>query len=110
MAVMHALLASGGITVGGNRAVQHAQLDFDHMIVEYRAGEKHALSDKVRDEAVGRAVVQVVGSVPLVDATFMHDADLVGHGKGFMLVVCDQQRSDVFMLEDVAHFQREFLA
>jgi hypothetical protein len=55
-------------------------------------------------------VVEVVRRVPLLDAAFAHDADHVGDGEGFVLVVRDQDRRHPGAFEDVAHFQRQAFA
>ena len=62
-------------------ALQHAELDLELAGVQRLCREEHALADEVGDEAVGRAVVQVVRRVPLLDATLVQDADLVGDGE-----------------------------
>ena len=56
-----------------------------------RGPGKHTVADEVGDKAGGRAVVQRVGVVPLVQRAFVHDADHVANGKGFQLVVRDEQ-------------------
>ena len=40
----------------------------------------------------------------------MHDADLVGHGEGLVLVVSDKDGGHALALQDLAHFQRKALA
>jgi hypothetical protein len=77
---------------------------------EHLAAQERALADEVGDEAVGRAVVQVVGRVPLLDAALVHDADLVGDREGLVLVVGDQDRGGAGGLDDVAHFVGQALA
>jgi hypothetical protein len=72
--------------------------------------QEHALADEVGDETVGGAVVEVVGAVPLHDAALVHDADLVGHGEGLVLIVGHQHRGGAARLDDLAHLQRQALA
>ena len=53
---------------------------------------EHAVADEVGDEARGRAVVQRVRVVPLVQPALVHHADRVADGEGLQLVVRDEQR------------------
>jgi hypothetical protein len=55
-------------------------------------------------------VVQAIRTIPLLNDAGGHDADLVGHGKGFVLIVGDQHRGNVLALENVTHFERQALA
>jgi hypothetical protein len=71
---------------------------------------QHALADEIGDEAVGRPVIEVVGHIPLLDAALVHDADLVGHGEGFVLVVGDHDRGHALALQDLAHLDRQAFA
>ena len=71
---------------------------------------QHALADEVGDEAVGRTVIEVVWHIPLLDLAFVHDADLVGHGKSLVLVVGDEDRGRPLALEDFPDFERQPLA
>ena len=54
------------------------------------AGQQYALADKAGHIAVGGCVVEGVGVCPLLQAALVHYADLVAHGKGFLLVVGNQ--------------------
>ena len=73
--------------------------------VQHLCRQEHALADEVGDEAVRRAVVEVVGRVPLLDAAFVQDPDLVGHREGLVLVVRDQHRGGAGGLDDVAQLR-----
>ena len=86
----------------GRGAVQHAQLHADVLAAFHRARQEGALADKVGHEAVGRLVVQVVGTGPLLDVPAGHDADLVGDGEGLVLVVRDQQGGGAGGLQQLA--------
>jgi hypothetical protein len=48
-------------------------------------------------------VIELVRGIPLLDAAVVHDADLVGERKRFVLVVRDQDRRGSARLDDVAH-------
>ena len=86
------------------------QLDLDTSVVDHQARQENALANEVGDKSVCGLVVDPVWAVPLLDGPRGHDADLVGHGKGFVLIVSDQQGRDLLGLEDLAHFQRQALA
>ncbi|TPW11841.1 MAG: hypothetical protein FD130_1899 [Halothiobacillaceae bacterium] len=77
------------------------------MPFHHHAWQKDTFTDEVGDEAVGRTVVEVVGTVPLLDMTLMHDGDLIGDGEGFMLIVGNHQRGGAFPFDDVAHVMAE---
>ena len=79
-------------------------------LIHQAAGQQAALANEVGHKAVGRLMVEVVGAVPLLDAPAVHDADFIGHGKGLVLIVGHQDGGHAFMLEDVAHFQRQVFA
>ena len=64
--------------------------------------DEHALTDEVGDKAVGRAMVKIVGRIPLLNSAFVHDADFVGHGESFMLVVSDQYSRHALAFENAA--------
>jgi hypothetical protein len=87
-----------------------AQLDADAAIRQPLARHQCALTDEVGDEAVGRAVVEVVGAVPLPQPAFAEHADAVGHGEGLVLRVRDQERGHAFVLQDAPHLLRQALA
>jgi hypothetical protein len=86
------------------------QLDLDTSVVDHQARQENALANEVGDKAVCGLVVDPVWAVPLLDGPRGHDADLVGHGKGFVLIVGDEHGSDALALENIAHFQRKALA
>jgi hypothetical protein len=46
----------------------------------------------------------------LLDASLVHDADLVGHGEGLVLVVRYEDRGGAAGADDVAHLVRQALA
>jgi hypothetical protein len=71
----------------GNAALEHAQFDLHVRRVEYLGGQEHALAHEIGDEAVHRAVIDVVGRVPLLDAALVQDSDLVGKREGLVLIV-----------------------
>ena len=68
------------------------------------------MPDEFGHETRGRPVVERVGVVPLVQMALVHDADHVADGKGFQLVVGDEERRRARRLEDGAHFVRQALA
>ena len=74
--VGEAALATGVATDlagSGNGAVEDAKFDLHLLRTQYLAGQECALADEVGDEAVGRAMVEVVGRVPLLDAALVQD-------------------------------------
>lgn len=87
--------------------LEATELDLHGAVFVRPAGHEAALADKLRHEAVGRAVVEIVGRIPLLQVAAAHHADLVGHGEGFRLVVGHQQGGDPLLLEDVADFRAE---
>ena len=64
---------------------------------------------RIGHEAVGRAVVEVVGAAPLVQPAGVHDPDLVGHGEGLELVVRDQQGGQALLPENLPHLPGQLL-
>jgi hypothetical protein len=73
-------------------------------------GQQHPLADEIGDEAVRRAMIQIVGAVPLQQPTLVQYPDLVGEGKRLELVVTDQQTADAFPQQDGANLARQILA
>jgi len=71
---------------------------------------EHAMADEARHEARGRAVVQRVGVVPLLEPAALHHADDVAQREGFQLVMSDEQRRRAGVLQDRAHLVGEALA
>ena len=53
---------------------------------------KNAMANKVGNKTRGRAVVQRISIVPLVQVALVHDANAVANGEGFQLVVRNKQR------------------
>ena len=98
--------AFGGVGQRAERG-QHARAvgGGDHL-----AGREHAVADEVGDEARRRTVVQRVGVVPLFEPAAVHHADDVADGKGFELVVGDEQRRRARLVEDGADVLRQALA
>ena len=52
---------------------------------------KHAVANKVRHKSRGRAVVQRIGVVPLVQTASVHHANAVANGKRLKLVMRHKQ-------------------
>lgn len=59
-------------------------------------------AEESRDEASARARVQIVGAADFEQAALVHDADPVGHRKGFVLVVRHKDGRDAEFLLDPA--------
>jgi hypothetical protein len=55
-------------------------------------------------------MVQLVGAVPLLNAAGMHDADLVGEAECLVLVVGDQKRGGILLLQNRAYLGGESFA
>ena len=68
------------------------------------------MPNEIRHKTRGRAVVQGVGIVPLVQAPFRHDTNHIPNGKCFHLVVRDKQSGGVGLFQNAAHFQGQPLA
>jgi len=96
--------------LGWQFAGELADADVDSLVFQHDAGNEHALADEVGDEAVRRAVIQVVRAIPLGKLTALQDADLVGYGERFGLVMGDQHRGGALLLQDVAYLLPEPLA
>ena len=107
---------AAGVAAGQGALVQVGQLAqgrLRHHVVaalHQRGGGKNAVADEVGNKAGGRAVVEGVGVVPLVQMAFVHHANHVTDRKGLQLVVRDKQRRRSGGLQDVAHLVRQALA
>lgn len=66
---------------------QNPQLDLHMARVKYLAGKEYALPDKICDETVGGPVIKVIGRVPLLNFTAMHNADFIRNGKSLVLIM-----------------------
>ena len=55
-------------------------------------------------------MVEVVGRVPLLQAAFLEDADLIAHRERFFLIMGDQDRTGAACLEYVAHLMAKLAA
>ena len=69
-----------------------------------------SLADETRHEWRLRFVVKVVGRVPLFQAAFLEDTDLVTDRKGFFLVVSDQNGAGTAAFENVANLMAQATA
>ena len=65
------------------------------------------MADEVGHEAGGRAVVEGVGVIPLVQVAFVHHADHVANGKGLELVVRHEQGGGPCGFQNAAHLVRQ---
>ena len=85
-----------------------------HMVVGELAsavGDVHdRAADELRDEQVGRLVVDLVRGVDLLQHAVVHDADPVGHGHRLDLVVRDVDRGRVVLDVQPAQFGAHLLA
>ena len=111
--VYRAALAAGiaALVAGqGNVAGEFAEFDLHLIAGQHLAADEYALADEVGDKTVGRAVIEVVGGVPLLDPALIHQTDDIGDREGFMLVVGDQDGGGVGGLENFAQFQAQALA
>ncbi len=72
--------------------------------------QENTLANEVGDKTVRWLVVQAIRRIPLLNGSLGHDADLIRHGEGFMLVMGNQYRGDVLVLEDFTYFERQALA
>ena len=55
-------------------------------------GKERRPADEACNETRYRPMVQLVGRGPLLEPSLAHEADPVGQGKRFLLVVCDDER------------------
>ena len=72
--------------------------------------EDIALSDKVRDEGVGRLIINILGSSDLLGTALAHDHDLVRHGKCLFLIMGDIYKSDSELVVHVLELDLHLLA
>ena len=75
-----------------------------------RDGDHGALANKLGDELVAGIVVQVVRRVSLGHPSAVQQGHLVGHGKGLVLVVGDQDGGDAVALQQFTDFGGQFRA
>ncbi len=101
--------AAGRQAVGAI-AADHAEFGLHRIGAEQLAANEVALADEAGDEGRQRLVVEVVGSVPLFQVTFLEHADVVADGEGFFLVVGHQDRAGAACLEDLANLLAEAAA
>jgi len=87
-----------------------AQFDIDLSVAQDGSGQEHALADEIGDKSVGRAVVEVVRRVPLLDPAVGHQADFVCHGECFVLVVRDEDGGHALFFQNAAHLERQAFA
>ena len=66
-----------------------SQLGVDHA-VGHGSWYEISLTDKVSDEGRGRHVVHHFQCIQLLQAALMKDSDSIGHGKRFVMIVCDE--------------------
>ena len=105
------LVAGGAVDRAACCAVwERFQAGFWRAAVADLGGQEDAVADEIGDKAGCGAVVQGVGVVPLVQQAFVHDADDVADGKGFELVVGDEQGGGVGVFEDDAQLVGEAFA
>ena len=84
--------------------------ELDQKILFHYARKYVALADKVGDKRVGRLVVNLFGRAVLLNRAVGHDDHFVGHGKGFLLIVRDVNKSNAYILVHCRKFQLHFLA
>ena len=68
------------------------------------------MTDEACHPSVGRAMVDLVGRIPLPQTPLVHHPNTVAQGKRLHLVVGDKQRSDARLLQDVAQLMRQAFA
>jgi len=91
-------------TVGG--AVRRSRETSEHGVDRVCAGrgrvDQIGAADEIGDERIGRPIVELARRRDLHDAPVAHHDDSIGERQRFVLVVRDQQRSDVLLLLDPA--------
>lgn len=100
-----AFAATEGIAFDGSAGLEGSEFYLDQMFADDFALQEYSFAYEVSDEAIAGLVVEVVGGVPLLNATVGDDAYFVGHGEGFALVVSDQDGSGAAGFENVTYFQ-----
>ena len=90
--------------------VQRAELRLQQAAAAAAGRQERGLPDELRGEARHRAVVEIVGRAPLLEATVAQQADAVGEREGVLLVVGDHQRRGTERLEQRAQFADQPLA
>ncbi len=71
--------------------------------------KEYALSNEIGDKAGGRAMVELIRSVPLLESAVAHHTNDVGYRKCFLLIVRHQQCSRVETLEHGTHLGAQAL-
>ena len=110
--VTHAPVKSiGQRTLGHVAQVAHGGLHH-HMAVHgpNDGGCKHPVANELGHKAAGRAVVEGVGVVPLVQLALMHHANGVANGKGLQLVMGNKQGGGLRGFQNSADLVRQALA
>ena len=111
----HIALARG--KHGGQRAlgqvhqIAHGRVHHDALVFFAQGGRReHAVANELGHKACSGSVVQRVGIVPLVQATFGYDANHITNGEGFHLVMRHKQGRGLCLFQNTAHFQSQALA
>lgn len=91
----------------GAVTAQLTHFGIDRLVAAHLPTDEVPLADETRHEWRLRFVVKVVGRVPLFQATFLEDADLVADGKGFFLVMGDQNGAGTAAFENVANLMAQ---
>ncbi|MND65478.1 hypothetical protein D3C80_568480 [compost metagenome] len=94
----------------GPIAAQLTQFGLHRFWAAQLTANEIALADETRDKRCQGFVIQVVGRIPLFQATFLEHANVVADREGFFLVVSHQNRAGATGLEDVAYFMAELAA
>lgn len=82
---------------------QFAQCGLHAIGVDDAAADAAALSDELGHLKCGGVLVEILWLVPLNQFAVLHQADLVGEGEGFLLVVGYHQGGGVLLFEQLAH-------
>ncbi|MNZ99257.1 hypothetical protein D3C78_1185750 [compost metagenome] len=91
----------------GTVATQFAQFGLHRLRAGQLATNEVTLTNEAGDEGREGFVIEVVGGIPLLQATFLEHADVIADGKGLFLVVCDQNGTGATALENVADLMAE---
>ena len=68
--------------------------DFHDFVLDHSSIKDIAVTDKVCNESVCRLIVDHFRCADLLDVALIHNDDRIGHGKCFLLIVCDVNEGD----------------
>ena len=74
------------------------------------AAEDIAFADEVSHESVAGFVINILRRTDVLNLSFGHNDDFVGHGQGFFLIVSDINKGNAQLFMHILQFKLHFLA